>query len=334
MPFNYFRVLARNFAQVRRLHPRATAAAFTALILLVVYVTVFAAPLSFPSGTYVKVAKGETLSQVAAALEEKHAVRSASMLRVLARLWGGRVPLVAGEYYFAGPENSFTVARRIAHGDFRVIPVRITFTEGMSSMEMANVLDQKLKDFDKDQFEAQARPREGYLFPDTYFFTPGEDPDQIIAELESTFTQKMGSTTLQQAIVAFRKPLPQVITMASLVEKEASNMTDRRIIAGILWHRIALGMPLQVDAVFPYIIGVSSLQLTTADLKTDSPYNTYTNKGLPPGPIGNPGLDAILATVTPIQTPYLYYLSDASGKFHYSATYAGQLANRRKYLGK
>jgi UPF0755 protein len=91
-------------------------------------------------------------------------------------------------------------------------------------------------------------------------------------------------------------------------------------------------MPLQVDAVFPYIIGKNSLQLTHADLKVDSPYNTYVNKGLPPGPITNPGLDSILAAVNPTKSNYLFYLSDLHGNFHYSVTYAQQLANQRKYL--
>ncbi len=92
-------------------------------------------------------------------------------------------------------------------------------------------------------------------------------------------------------------------------------------------------MALQVDAVFPYIIGKSSLELTRADLKTDSPYNTYTHKGLPPGPIANPGMTSIIAAVTPIKSNYVFYLSDKQGNFHYCATYACQLANQKKYLG-
>jgi UPF0755 protein len=104
------------------------------------------------------------------------------------------------------------------------------------------------------------------------------------------------------------------------------------MISGILWHRISIGMRLQVDAVFPYIIGVNSLQLTKADLQTDSPYNTYLYAGLPPGPISNPSLDSILAAVTPTKTKDLYYLSDLQGNMHYCATYSCQLANKKKYL--
>jgi UPF0755 protein len=135
------------------------------------------------------------------------------------------------------------------------------------------------------------------------------------------------------AITAFGKPQSQIIIMASILEKEAPDTKDREIISGILWKRISIGMPLQVDSVFPYIIGVNSLQLTKADLATTSPYNTYLYKGLPPGPISNPSLDAILAAAQPTKTNYLYYLSDLKGNMHYCATYACQLANQRKYLG-
>jgi len=105
------------------------------------------------------------------------------------------------------------------------------------------------------------------------------------------------------------------------------------MIAGLLWHRIDIGMRLQVDAVFPYIIGINTFELTKADLATTSPYNTYINKGLPPGPIANPSIDSILAAVTPVKNNYVYYLSDMYGNLHFCQTYACQLANQHKYLG-
>ncbi len=120
--------------------------------------------------------------------------------------------------------------------------------------------------------------------------------------------------------------------MASLVEEEASNSTDRRIIAGILWRRLAHNMPLQVDAPFYYIIGKGSSQLTLKDLSMDSPYNLYKHTGLPPRPIDNPGLDAIVDTITPTTTDYLYFLSGRDGKMHYASTFEGHVANKGKYL--
>jgi UPF0755 protein len=210
-------------------------------------------------------------------------------------------------------------------------PVRMTFFEGLTAKQMGDLLDKKVPDFDAATFETLGQQKEGYLFPDTYYVLPGEDPVVLLGAMQHNFDNHVlaASTSIQK----FGKPLASVIIMASLLEREAPDLHDRQIIAGILWRRIALGMPLQVDAVFPYILNKPGSQLTKADLGVDSPYNTYTHLGLPPGPIANPGLTSITAAVTPIKTSYLYYLSDKQGNFHYCATYACQLANVQKYFG-
>ena len=137
---------------------------------------------------------------------------------------------------------------------------------------------------------------------------------------------------MQEALKKSGKTLREVVIMASLLEKEAAKTEDRRMVAGILWKRISIGMPLQVDAVFPYIIGKNTFDLTRADLKVDSPYNTYKYKGLPVGPIANPGLDSMVAAMTPVKSNYIFYLTDMQSKFHFSVTYAQHLANQKKYL--
>ena len=116
------------------------------------------------------------------------------------------------------------------------------------------------------------------------------------------------------------------------MEKEARTDTDRHIVAGILWNRIKLGMPLQVDAVFGYIFNRSTYSPSPVDLKVDSPYNTYTHRGLPPTPICNTGLAALEASANPAKTSYLYYLTGHDGLMHYATTYAGHQANLKKYL--
>ena len=121
--------------------------------------------------------------------------------------------------------------------------------------------------------------------------------------------------------------------MASLLEEEARTTRSRQIISGILWKRIERGMRLQVDAVFPYILGKNTFELTLDDLAVDSPYNTYRYAGLPLGPISNPGLDSLRAALHPVQTPYLYYLSDKNGVFHWSRTYEEHLKKKKLYLG-
>lgn len=316
-----------------RMYDRIFPATFLfGVLLYLVYFLVIAPPLDFPSATYLKIKDGQTLEETVAKLKEKHIIRFGFIFSELVTLSSSKNTVLPGEYFFPGPENVVTVARRLAHGDFELTPVKVTFPEGVTTKDMAKLLAQKIPDFDSDTFVQASATKEGFLFPDTYFFMPGAEAGTIIGALETNFRKHVASSDVEQQILSFNKPITDVVTMASLLEKESPPTNDRRIIAGILWKRIAMGMPLQVDAVFPYIIGKNSFNLTKTDLKTDSPYNTYKNKGLPPGPIANPGLDAILAAVTPIQTKYLYYLSDRQGNFHYSQTYAQHLANQRRYL--
>jgi UPF0755 protein len=139
-------------------------------------------------------------------------------------------------------------------------------------------------------------------------------------------------SALSANITASRHTISDSIIMASLIEKEARTTGNRKIVSGILWSRLALGMPLQVDAVFGYIFNRDTYSPSFADLKVDSPYNTYVHAGLPPGPINNPGLDAILAALHPTKTNYLYYLTDKNGVMRYATTFAEHQANQRKYL--
>ena len=195
---------------------------------------------------------------------------------------------------------------------------------------MRNILSAKIKNFDKNEFLKIAESHEGYLFPDTYNFTFDATPQNVLDALLANFNKRIGEA--QKQINDFGRPLTDVINMASIVEEEGRSPEVRQTIAGILWKRLDMGMPLQVDAAFAYIDGKTTFQLATTDLEIDSPYNTYTRKGLPPTPITNPGLDAILLTVTPIQTPYLYYLTDKNGVMHYAKTYAEHLKNKEIYL--
>ena len=149
--------------------------------------------------------------------------------------------------------------------------------------------------------------------------------------MNNNFNEKIASTP---SIATSTFKLKDIIIMASLVELEARTTESRKIIAGILWKRLSLGMPLQVDSVFLYINGKNTYELTTMDLKIKSPYNTYLYKGLPRGPIGNPGLDALQSTVDPTKTKYLYFLSSHDGAMHYAKTFEEHKRNREKYLNR
>ena len=195
---------------------------------------------------------------------------------------------------------------------------------------MARMFGYYLERFDTSRFLEAAQPIEGFLFPDTYFFMPNTTDEQVVKAMRENFDTHV--KLLSREIVAFGKPLEEVVIMASLLEREAHNTEDRRIIAGVLWNRIKRDMLLQVDAAFLYTLGKGTFDLTAADLKSDDPYNTYVNKGLPPGAIGSPSLDSLRAAVTPVQHDYLFYLADHENVTHYAKTYEEHLANKGKYL--
>ncbi|MDP1690138.1 MAG: endolytic transglycosylase MltG [bacterium] len=305
--------------------------AFTFAMLLVgSYQIFFAAPANFPTGTVIKIATGASASEVAAQLATAHIIKNQQLLRAALRLSGGSVHIQAGPYLFSSPQDVLTVAYRLAAGDFGIPPVRITFPEGEAVRDVAERIHEALSGISASDFLSKGQSYEGYLFPDTYFFPPSANADSIIKTMRGNFNEKI--SLLLNEVNASGHSLSDIIVMASLIEKEARTSPVRHMVSGILWNRYKLGMPLQVDAVFGYIYGRDTYSPSFADLKVVSPYNTYTHTGLPPGPIDNPGLDAIDAALHPTKTDYLYYLTDPDGVMHYATTYAGHQANQRKYL--
>lgn len=197
--------------------------------------------------------------------------------------------------------------------------IKITIPEGYTAQDIAEKFSE-FQNFNKNNFLELAQEKEGYLFPDTYMFYSTDTEIAIIKKMADNFLQKAG------------KVRPEIVIMASILEKEANNLKDRKIISGILWKRMEEDMRLQVDATLNYINGKTSAQMTQSDLATSSPYNTYVRYGLPPTPICNPGLDSIQAALEPTETEYWYYLSDSSGKMHYSKTFEEHKANKAVYL--
>lgn len=287
-------------------------------------------PDAFPTGTYLTIPSGTALQAVMAELEQKEIIRSPFWFRVFAGIQGGARRVKAGDYFLRTPQWLPAIAWRLMQGRFDLVPIKVLLREGMNNREMAAALARLLPHFSAPQFLQLAKEREGYIFPDTYHFSPSTDEAQVLKALAENFEKKIAP--LQDEIRAFKRPFAQIMTMASLLEEEARTTESRRVIAGILWKRLDREMLLQVDAVFPYIFGNTPFDLTNGDLLTESPYNTYLHKGLPPTPIANPGLDSIKAAVTPLQTKYFFYLSDRDGVMHYAVTHDEHLANRAKYL--
>ncbi len=296
------------------------------------YLSLMRAPVGFSDTVSLSIGKGMSLSEIANLLDEKNLIRSPFVFRMWSTISGGATALKAGEYNFSEPVSVLTLFSRLTRGDYRVPPIRVTIPEGEHNRQIAERLRKVLPKFNGERFVTRATSKEGYLFPDTYFFLPTATEDEIITKMEETFSRRV--LPLQADITRFGRSLKEIIIMASLIEEEARTMESRQKVAGILWKRLDAGMPLQVDAVFPYILGKNTYEVTTEDLKFDSPYNTYRYAGLPQGPITNPGLDAIRATITPIATPYWYYLSDKEGTMRYAVTHNEHLANRNRYLKK
>ncbi|MFZ3020370.1 MAG: endolytic transglycosylase MltG [Minisyncoccia bacterium] len=302
----------------------------------ILFVVFFSALLLFsiPSSTtnfpqYFDVPKGSGLSQISNNLYEMGFIRSELQFKMCAYLLGGHSHSVAGVYEFEKALGPCVLAKRISSGVFSISPVKITIPEGFLKSEIAL----KFKDyprFNKEIFLNIAP--DGYLFPDTYFFNPNMTEKEVIEKMTNNFNNHI--SPLEPQIVKSKRTLKEVIIVASIVERETIFPEDRPKVAQVLWKRLDLGMPLQADATFAYINGKGTFQLTDDDLKINSPYNTYNHVGLPPTPIGNPGLDAIKATITPSKTNYLYFLSDKAGHMYFAKTFEEHQTNREKYLGK
>jgi len=291
-------------------HTRSVVSSFLAVILLGVglYHYSFSPPDNFPSGSIVVVAQGAPAPRVAAQLADAGVIAHPLILELMLRVGAGSTRIQSGAYLFSKPQNVFTIAYRLVTGEYGLPAVRITFVEGITVREMSEQVAEAFPNISAAAFSTLAEKQEGYLFPDTYLFSPTADATEIVKTLRDTFDTKTKS--LMSDIKASGHSLSDVVQMAAIIEKEARDNTDRHMIAGVLWHRLAITMRLQVDAAS----------------------ETYQHTGFPSTPICNPGLDALEAALHPTKTEYLYYLTGKDGKFYYAKTFAAHQANLRKYL--
>lgn len=298
------------------------------IFLGIIMIWIFSAPIGSPDSPVVGIQEGDSSKEVTEKFSENGLIKSRGVLSFLFKITGGKI--VAGDYFFNKNDSSFDIVGRLMRGDYGVDPVRVVIFEGMTVVDMVETFETYLEDFDGAEFVDLAIKDEGYLFPDTYFISPYADPTSVVAQMKSNFETQIKN--IKKEVDNSEHSLEEVIIMASILEKEAGNKIDKEVISGVLWRRIGEGIALQVDAVFPYIIGKNTFELTLDDLDTDSPYNTYRNKGLPPGPISNPGLESILAAINPTDSDYFFYLSDENGKMHYAVNFEQHKVNKRKYL--
>lgn len=301
-----------------------------AVLLVGGYIFAFAPPSDFSSDSIVVIVRGASVSDISKQLSDANIIKHPAVLNLILRISGASSSVKSGAYLFKSPENIFTVANRLVTGAYDLPPVRVTFPEGVTVRDVSEKVSEALPLILADDVVLLGKPQEGYLFPDTYLFPPDATAESVVKAMRANFDVKIAP--LSADIKASGHSTGDIVIMASLVEKEARTTENRRIVAGILWDRLALGMPLQVDAVFGYIFNRDTYSPSFDDLKVDSPYNTYIHTGLPPGPISNPGLESIDAALHPTKTDYLYYLTGSDALMYYATTYAEHIANQNKYL--
>lgn len=252
--------------------------------------------------------------------------------------------LLAGKYLLSPNMSVYQIVKKMVLGD--VIKQKITILPGWDLRDIKKYFIKKEicaeNDFDltiqqdfSDRFDFLAKkPKdaglEGYFFPDTYEISEGQFLPEILKSVLNNFDQKI-TPEIREQIASENKTLFEIITVASLLEKEARPVEDKEIIAGIIYKRLKLGMPLQIDATINYITGKNDPGASLEDIAIDSPYNTYKYAGLPKGPISNPAMSSILAAISPKETKYLYYLG-SGGRTIFSKTLAEHNAARAKYL--
>lgn len=289
-------------------------------------------PHDFPVNNLVTVESGQSFNAIVTQLEQQNVVRSGLVMRVVAKLYDAERNIHSGEYLFKEPVGLFELIRRLSTGVFGLEPVKVRVREGSTVADIADMLESKMLKFDKDTFLSIASKHEGYLFPDTYYFLPNAPESQMVGAMVDNFHKQYKEVSSTAGDTIFS--LHEIVTLASIVELEAWKYEDRRKIAGVLYNRLEIGMPLQVDVSFVYIMNKGSFDVTREDMRHQSPYNTYVHKGLPPGPIGSPSLESLRATRNPAGrgNNWIFYLADSGGTTHFSQTYAQHLAKKSKYI--
>lgn len=295
--------------------------------------------------TSVTVDEGQTVDSIADELKAKRVIRSPLAFKIHVRLHGQAAKFKAGTFAVSGKESAPKVADTLAEGT--EVSDKFTIKEGRSQRQIAKqlgeagIVDEQefagLKAADFPQYDflkgvPAGGSLEGFLFPETYSVPPPGTSAKDVATIMLNQFRKELTPELQGKIRASGRSLFETVTIASILEEEVQTDKDKRIVAGIVENRLKEGIPLGLDTTLMYGLRKTEKQLTHADLAGDSPYNTRTQKGLPPGPISNPGLAALEATADPQATDYLFFLSASDGTTYYAKTNDEHEKNKDKYL--
>lgn len=287
---------------------------------------------NFPVNQQIIIEQGTDIRAITEILEDNGVVRSKHLLYYFIVFLYDPTSIKASTYIFEEPISTLEVARRLAEGDFDTDLIRFTHFEGERFELLALRADNNLPNFNTDNFLriAEEQQLEGKLFPDTYFIPITFNEEDLLELLTKTFENQIAS--LSDQIESQSLNLEEILILASIIEREANTPESMKLVSSVLQNRLEIGMALQADASIEYILDKPLTELTPEDLKIDSPYNTYLYTGLPPTPIGNPGLDSIMAVLEPTPSNYFYYITGNDGEFYFSETYTEHLNNIEKYL--
>lgn len=281
----------------------------------------------------IEISSGKGFSEIADLLKERGMIRSKKTFLAFGVLSGSAHKLKPGSYFLSSGSSTPAILRSIERGP--VTDVSVTFPEGVTLKDIDAILASAgvlppgaiinftASGITQYEFLEDAKDLEGFLFPDTYRFFASSGTEQVLAKFLDNFEKKAWpflEGCWEANVKCQMLDAKQILTVASLLEKEVPEFEDRRIIAGILYKRLQAGVGLNVDATIAYakcgrsFVTCGDPKVYRRDLEFQSPYNTYLHRGLPPGPIGNPGADAIKAALDPVQSDYWYYLSDPKTK--------------------
>jgi UPF0755 protein len=272
--------------------------------------------------------RGASFGAVVAELEHRGVLAHPLAFRVLARMRGTESDVKAGEYLFDPHQSSDEILQRIVGGEQSA--VWITIPEGFTAEQIAQAF--AAHDISSEQqLTAAFRGHEGFLFPSTYLVPVGLSATGVERMLSTQFARELPRDAAARA-KALGYSIPQIVTIASLIEREAKSDDERGLMAGVYYNRLKRGMPLQVDASIEYALPEHHTVITGRDLAIDSPYNTYRHTGLPPTPIANPGKPSLDAAFHPVASDYLYYVYKGDGHHAFAKTLAEHDANVARYL--
>lgn len=276
------------------------------------------------------VGKGMGVREVANNLKGQGLIRDPIVFFLLTKKMGLDKEIQAGDFRLNPSMDMYAVIENLKHG---TLDIWTTIPEGLRAAEISEILKEKMPTY-QDSWPASLQKNEGYLFPDTYLIPRDADINMIISMLKNNFNSKYS------ALDTSRTKLSQseIVTIASLIEREAKHSQDRPLVASVITNRLDIGMKLDIDATIQYALGYQPEQkrwwkksLMNSDKLLQSPYNTYKVASLPPTPISNPGIESLKAAINPARTSYLYYITDGNGVNRYAADLEGHNANIQKY---